>query len=90
MCRLRKVRTTGDETAPRSNDGDIRVKHWSDGVLLHPPDKSQYPYPLLASRGIGEQGVAPALLKGGETISLVISWLMKIDLKQIYCSYWRT
>jgi len=47
----------------------------------------------------GKRGMAaalsPALSKAGQrrrrclfiTASLVISWLIKVDLKQIYCSY---
>ena len=45
-----------------------------------------------------ERGIAPTLSKVGQqgwrwlciTVSLVISWIVKIDLKQIYCSYSRT
>ena len=34
----------GNEPVSRevTNDGGTRVKHWSNAVLLHPADKSQY------------------------------------------------
>jgi len=35
-----------------SNDGGVRVKHWSNAMCLNLAVESQYPYPLLASSSV--------------------------------------